>query len=325
MTLLGRHLTGMLLGGVMVVTAAGAHAQTVLRLAENQPDSAPITIAMRHFADLVAEYSDGAVKVEVFSGGQLGQENETIEQAQVGIVDLTRVNSVALTNISPSMTVFTLPYIFGSSDHKYAVLDGEIGDEVRADLGDIGLVGFDFLEAGTRHFYTRDGVPLTRIEDLQGKKIRVQNAPIAMRTVELLGAVPTPMNFGEVFSSLQSGIIDGAENDFVSFETAAHQEISKTLITDGHVSAPAILLMNKFRFDGLPEEQQQAITRAAHEAAIYERDLMFTANKDARQRIVAAGVTVTEVDDAPFRQAVQPIYAEYPELAEMIGRIEALR
>lgn len=325
MTFRSRHLGGVLFGAVMTLTAAGADAQTVLRLAENQPDSAPVTIAMHRFADLVGEYTGGQIKVEVFTGAQLGQESEAIEQTQAGIIDMARVGSVTLTNVSPSMTVFTLPYIFRDTDHKYAVLDGEIGDQVRADLEQIGLIGFDYMEAGTRSFYSREGVPLTGIDDLKGMKIRVQNAPIAMRTVELLGAVPTPMNYGEVFSSLQSGVIDGAENDFVSFETSAHHEVSKDYINDGHVSAPALLLMNKARFDSLPEDQRQAISKAAKEAAIYERDLMFTANDEARERIIAAGVTVTDLDDTPFRNAVQPIYAEYPELADLIGRIDAAR
>ncbi len=318
-----KKLASALLATALLLPAAG-HAETVLRLAENQPDTNPVTVAMHRFAELVGEYTNGEVVVQVFSGAQLGQEPETIEQAQAGVVDFARVNTVVLANVSPSMGAFTLPYIFRGWDHKYAVLDGEIGDEVRADLADVGLVGFDYMDAGSRSFYTREGVPITSLEDLEGLKIRVQPAPIMTRMVELLGAVPTPMNYGEVFSALQTGVIDGAENDYVSYQTSGHYEVAPNYLVDQHLSPPAILIMNKARFDSLPAEQQEAIERAAHEAALFERDAMREANEAARKTVEDAGSTVIEVDNAPFAEAVQPIYGEFPELAGLIERIKAV-
>lgn len=315
-----------MMGGaaVFAVTMAGAaQAQVVLRLAENQPDTNPVTIAMMRFAELAEEYSDGDVQVQVFSGGQLGPEPETIEQAQAGIIDLTRVNSVGLANVSPSMGAFTLPYIFAGWDHKYRVLDGPIGDEVRADLSDVGLVGFPFMEAGSRSFYTVANKPLASMADLKGLKIRVQPAPISIRMIELLGAVPTPMNYGEVYSALQTGVIDGAENDYVSYHTSGHYEVAPNFLEDEHLSPPAILLMNKARYDGLSNTQRAAVDRAAQEAAMFERDLMRKANEDARKTVEAGGATVTEIDNAPFREAVAPIYEEFPDLADLIARIRA--
>ncbi len=316
-------LKTLLTGCVFAFSAQIASAETVLRLAENQPDTNPVTIAMHRFADLVAEYTSGEVKVQVFSGAQLGQETETIEQTQAGIIDLTRVNSVTLSNVTPSVGVFTLPYVFRGTEHKYAVLDGDIGDDVRAEMAEVGLVGFDFMEAGSRSFYTREGAPVASLDDLAGLKIRVQNSPISIRMVELLGGVPTPMNYGEVFSSLQTGVIDGAENDFVSFLTSGHYEVAKNYIVDGHLSPPAIVVMNKARFDGLPEEQQQAISRAAQEAAHYERELMFAANDEAKQQVVESGVTVSPIDNGPFQAAILPIYEEFPHLSDYIARIQA--
>ena len=309
--------------GAAVALAAPASAQVVLRLAENQPDTNPVTVAMNRFAELAAEYSDGELQVQVFSGGQLGPEPETIEQAQAGIIDLTRVNSVGLANVSPSMGAFTLPYIFADWDHKYRVLDGPVGDEVRADLGDVGLVGFPFMDAGSRSFYTVEGKPVASIEDLEGLKIRVQPAPISIRMVELLGGVPTPMNYGEVYSALQTGVIDGAENDYVSYHTSGHYEVAPNYVEDAHLSPPAILLMNKARYDALTDAQREAIDRAAEEAAFYERDLMQQANEDARRTVEEGGATVTEIDNAPFQEAVAPIYEEFPDLAPLIERIRA--
>ncbi|MDF1587294.1 TRAP transporter substrate-binding protein [Marinimicrococcus flavescens] len=302
-----------------------ADAQTVLRLAENQPETNPVTIAMHRFADLVKERTNGEIVVEVYSGAQLGQEPETIEQAQAGIVDFARVNSVVLANVSLSMGVFTLPYIFRGQEHKYAVLDGEVGKEVRADLEKVGLVGFDYLEAGTRNFYTREKNPITAIEDLEGLKIRVQPAKISTRMVELLGGTPTPMNYGEVYSALQTGVIDGAENDYVSYLTSGHYEVAPNYVEDGHLSPPALLLMNKARFDGLSEEHRTAITEAAREAALFEREAMTKANQEARKTVEEKGVTITTIDNTPFSQAVQPIYDEFPELAGLIARIQAAK
>lgn len=320
------QVSALLAAGLSVFLAAeGAAAQTVLRLAENQPETNPVTVAMHRFADLVKEYTDGEVVVEVFSGAQLGQEPETIEQAQAGIVDLSRVNSVVLANVSPSLGVVTLPYIFGGWDHKYKVLDGDIGDELRADLENVGLVGFDFMDAGSRSFYTVEGKPVKSLADLKGLKIRVQPAPISIRMVELLGAVPTPMNYGEVYSALQTGVIDGAENDYVSYETSGHYEVAPNYVEDQHLSPPAILIMNKAKFDSLPEDQQAAIEKAAHEAALYEREIMSAANKEARSKVEAAGSTVTEIDNGPFQEAIASIYDEFPDLKPLIDRINAAK
>lgn len=318
--------TALLTAGVcLTFLSQSANAQTVLRLAENQPETNPVTVAMHRFADLVKEYTDGAVVVEVFSGAQLGQEPETIEQAQAGVVDLARVNSVVMANVSPSMGVFTLPYIFRGWDQKYAVLDGEVGKSVLEDLGDVGLVGFDYMDAGTRSFYTVKGKPVTKLEDLKGLKIRVQPAPISIRMVELLGAVPTPMNYGEVYSSLQTGVIDGAENDYVSYQTSAHYEVAPNYVEDGHLSPPALLVMNKARFDALPEDQQEAIRKAGREAALYERKIMREANEEAEAAVEKGGATVTEVDNASFQAAVQPIYSEFPDLQPLIEKIKAVK
>lgn len=314
-----------LVGCLLSVSVQNASAQTILRLAENQPETNPVTVAMHRFSKLVKKYTNGDVQVKVFSGAQLGQEAETIEQTQAGIVDMARVNTVTLANVTPDVGVFTLPYIFKNSDHKYAVLDGDIGDDVRAKMGEVGLVGFDYMEAGSRSFYTREGSPVKSLADLKGLKIRVQEAPIPIRMVELLGGVPTPMNYGEVFSSLQTGVIDGAENDFVSFHTSGHYEVAKNYVVDGHLSPPAIIIMNKKTFDGMSKKNQRAISKAAREAAIYERKLMFAANDAAKQKVIDAGVTVSPIDNVPFQNAILPIYDEFPLLKKYIKRIKAVK
>ncbi len=317
-----------ILFAVSLSTALWCHsplAAAHLRLAENQPDDNPVTIAMYRIADLVREKTNGAVSIDVYASGQLGQETETIEQAQLGVIDMTRVNSVVLANVSPSMGAFTLPYIFRDMQHKYAVLDGDIGTQALQDLEKVGLVGFGYLEAGTRNFYTRSNKPITTLADLKGMKIRVQPARISTRMVELLGAVPTPMNYGEVYSALQTGIIDGAENDYVSYLTSGHYEVAKNLVEDQHLSPPALLVMNKDRFYSLSPDIQTALRAAAREAIMFERSAMLRANEEAKEKLINSGVKITTLDNAPFQEAVQPMYDEFPALREMITQIRAVK
>lgn len=295
--------------------------QITLRLAEALPDTNPVTISMRKFADLVEKKTGGGVKVKVYSSAQLGQEPDAIELVRLGIIDLTRINSVALANVSRSIGVFTLPYIFRNYDHKYKVLDGEMGHKVRTDMNQIGLIGFDYMEAGSRCFYTR-AKPINSLEDLKGLKIRVQPSRITIRMIELLGAVPTPMNFGEVYSSLSTGVVDGAENDYVSYSTSGHYEVAPFYVEDNHLSPPAILIMNHAKFTSLSPEHQKAISEAAHEAALFERDFMRQSNLEAKEKMKAANVTISTIDTAPFRAAVKPIYDEFPSYSDMIAQIE---
>lgn len=297
----------------------------VLRLAENLAETNPVTVAMHKFSALVAEKTKGKVLVRVHASGQLGQQVETIEQTRLGIIDFTRTNAVVMANVSPSIGVLNLPYIFRDYQHKYQVLDGDIGRDIRNELHDVGLMSFDFLESGVRSFYTRAEHPITSIEDMKGLKIRVQPAQIMIRMIELLGAVPTPMNYGEVYSSLSQGVVDGAENDYVSYSTSGHFEVAGNYVEDGHMSPPAMLLMNLKKFKSLPEEFQQAISEAASETAIYERQLMYQANQDAKAMLLAKGVSITSIDNSEFRKAMQPIYDEFPMYRTYIERIKAVK
>lgn len=297
--------------------------QLVLRLAEALPDHNPVTVAMHRFADLVYEKTDAAVVVKVHSSAQFGQESEAIEQTQLGIIDFTRVNSVVVANVSPSMGVFTLPYIFRNFSHKYKVLDGEPGIEVREDLHDAGLIGFDYMDAGSRSFYLRDKA-IENIEDLKGLKIRVQPSLITIRMIELMGAVPTPMNYGEVYSALSTGVIDGAENDYVSYSTSGHYEVAPYYVEDNHLSPPAILLMNYAKFQSLPTAIQEAIREAAQEAAYFEREIMTRANRQAKEKMKQAKVSISTIDISAFRAAVEPIYDEFPSYSRLIQQIDSI-
>jgi tripartite ATP-independent transporter DctP family solute receptor len=326
-----KKLSLLLMVGLLVSTgsvfASGAQeaddGPIVMRLAENQPDNNPVTVAMNIFAELVEEKTNGEIVVEVYANAQLGQEPETIEQAQTGVVEFARVNSVVLAEVAPEIGVFTLPYVFANWDHKYRVLDGEIGQAALDSLEDVGLMAFAYMDAGTRNFYTTE--PVRSLADLQGMKIRVQPSEISIRMVELLGAVPTPMNYGEVYSALQTGVIDGAENDYVSYYTSSHYEVAPYYSLDGHLSPPAILLMNKATFDSLSTEHQTAIREAAIEASLQERELMSAFQDESREAVLASGVEIFEVDVTEFQDAVASIYDQFPQYAETIRAMRALQ
>ncbi|PID57707.1 C4-dicarboxylate ABC transporter [candidate division KSB3 bacterium] len=310
----------------VVACAAIADAETVsMRLAENQPDSNPVSVAMYKFAELAAEKSNGEIKIDVYTNAQLGQEPESIEQVQLGVIEFARVNSVVLANVAKEMGVFTLPYIFRGTEHKFNVLDGPVGESVLKSLEKYGMIGLGYMEAGTRCFYTTEGHKIEKLADLKGLKIRVQPAPISIKMMELLGATPTPMNYGEVYSALQTGVIDGAENDYVSYETSSHYEVAKFYTVDGHLSPPALLLMNLKSFNALSPEHQQIVKEAAAEAVAFERKAMLDHEDVSKDKVLAAGVEVIEIDNSEFQEAVQPIYDEFPEYKEVIEEIKATK
>lgn len=297
------------------------NSHVVLHLSEALPNNNPVTIAMRRFATLVRTRTRGRVVVKVYAGGQFGGEDGEIMLTQLGVIDMTRINAVALANVVPSVGVFTLPYIFRNTAQKYRVLDGPVGKQVRQDMTHYGLIGFDYLEAGTRSFYTRKKI-IRNLGDLKGLKIRVQPSRITTRMIELLGAVPTPMNFAEVYSALQTGVVDGAENDFVTYYTSDHYEVAPYYTEDKHLSPPAVLVMNRKKFLSLPSAYQKAIRWAAHRAALFERRTMSAAESQAEAKVKAAGVKIIHINTAPFRKAVMPLYKEFPQYSNLIQEID---
>lgn len=296
----------------------------VLKMAENQPENNPVTIAMHKFSDLVKEKTNGEVLVDLYASAQLGQETENIEQVSAGILDLARVNSVTLAQAVPELGVFTLPYIFANQDIKYKILDGPIGQEVLDYFPKYGMVSFGYLEAGSRSFYTVKK-PVKSLEDLKGQKIRVQKAKITIDMANLVGAVATPMNYGEVYTALQTGVIDGAENDFVSYYTSGHYEVAKHYSMDGHLSPPAMIIMSQKAWNNLNDAQKKAVKEAADEATIFERKLMNEMQNEFRAKAEASGCTVYTVDTRPFQDSIAPIYDEYPQYKDIISRIREVK
>lgn len=294
------------------VPAAEAKA-IVLRYAENQPKDYPTTKAAYEFARIVEEKTNGRIKVEVYYGAQLGDEKSVIEQMQFGAIDFTRVSISPLAEFSKSLNVLQLPYLYRNPDHMWKVLDGKIGADFLKSIDSAGLIGLSWFDAGARNFYNSKK-PVNSIEDMKGLKIRVQESQQMMDMVQALGANPTPMAYGEVYSALQTGVIDGAENNWPSYESTSHYEVSKYYVLDEHTRVPEIQMISKMTWNKLSAADQKIIQEAAAESAQIERKLWAEKEKASEAKVKAGGSVITELSPAEkqkFQDAMAPLYTKY--------------
>jgi tripartite ATP-independent periplasmic transporter solute receptor, DctP family len=314
--------SAVIVAGLMV---SGVSAQTVLRSSDTHPDGYPTVEAVKKFGELLSEKTDGAYSVEVFHSAQLGQEADTIEQTQFGVIDLNRISIGAFGTQVPAATVTQLPYIFRSADHFHNVLDGPIGEEILAAFEAVDVVALTFYDGGARSFYN-SSKPITSPEDMNGLKFRVMQSDIFVDMVAALGANATPMPYGEVYSGIQTGVIDGAENNYPSYDTAGHAEVAKYYSLDEHLMVPEVLVVSKIVWDGLTPEVQAAMREAAKESTAYQRELWAAKEVESKAKVEALGATINEVDKAPFIEAMKPVYEKYvtdPALQDLVARIQA--
>lgn len=312
-------------GGAKDSGAAPAK-QIVMRLAETHPIDYPTTKGDLEFARLVEERSNGRIKIEVYPSAQLGEEKAAIEQVQFGAIDFTRISISPLSAFASQFNALQLPYVFRDSDHEFKVLRGQIGDELLASVDSAGFVGLCWYDSGSRNFYVTSG-PIKTPADLKGLKIRVMQSDLPVKMVNLLGAVATPMAYGEVYSSLQTGVIEGAENNWPSYLTSTHFEVAKYFSTDGHTRVPEIMIASKISMQKLSKDDQELIKKAARDSMDFQIAAWKAYEKEAEAKVRAAGCTITEITDkAAFQAAMQPLYAEQPAaIAELVKRIQAVK
>jgi len=289
---------------------AAEQEQIVLRLGETHAQDYPTTRGDQYFADLVEERTDGRIKIEVYHSAQLGEERAVIEQVQFGAIDFTRVSISPLAAFSPGLDALQMPYLYNSTDHMWRVLKGEIGDEMLASVEEAGFVGLAWYESGARSFYNSVR-PIESVADLQGLKIRVQESQLMVGLVEALGAVATPMPFGEVYSALQTGVIDGAENNWPSYYSTSHYEVAEYYTLDRHTQVPEILVASKIAMDRLSPADQEIIRQAAKDSIDYQRERWAEFVAESEEVVRANGNVITELSPAAvaeFQEAMQPLY-----------------
>jgi tripartite ATP-independent transporter DctP family solute receptor len=297
----------------------------VLKAADDHELSYPTTQGLVKMGELLAEWTNGRITIQVYPSAQLGSEKETIEQTQMGAIDINRVNINPVTQIVNETKVLALPYIFRNEDHQWKVLNGDIGADLLKKLEPHGLVGLGFYDSGQRSFYNSKR-PIRSIEDLKGLKLRVQKAEIVMDMVKAVGANPTPMAFEEVYTGIQTGVIDGAENNEPSYYTKGHYEGAKYYTYDEHSRAPEIILMSKKTWDKLSQQDRDLIMKAAKESIPFQRKLWKEKVDEALEKVKAAGCEIiTDIDKEPFIKAMDPVYKKHAsDLLTWVDRIRAV-
>ena len=323
------HRMGGWLGWLALVLLTGCQALSgpkTLKLGHGLNVDHPVHRGMVYMAERLAEKSGGQLQMEIYPSSQLGGERQCLELLQIGSLAMTKVSASVMENFSPKVQVVGLPYLFRDREHVYQTLDGPIGKELLAEGERYWLRGLAYFDAGYRSFYTKDR-PVRNPADLAGLKIRVQESAVALELVRQLGAAPTPIDWGELYTALQQGVVDGAENNPPSFYTSRHYEICKYYSLNEHTAVPDILVIGKVAWEGLSEQEQTWLEEAAYEATIEQRKLWQAAEKEALEAVQAAGVEIIRPEKAAFEQKTRDMleaYRDQPALYDLIQRVQAV-
>lgn len=297
-----------------------------LKLAHGLPTDHPVHEAMMFMAQRCEELSDGKLSIEIYPSGQLGSEQQCVELVQIGSLAITKVSAAVMESFADDYKVFGLPYIFRSKDHLFKVMDGDIGKDLLLSTKDKWIRGLTYYDAGARSFYTI-AKPITHPDDLQGMKIRVMRSITAMEMVKALGGSATPISWGELYTALQSGVVDGAENNPPSLYTSRHYEVCKFYSLDEHTTIPDVLVISQKVWEDLTPQEQEWVQQAADESAELERKLWAESEELSLEEVQKAGVKINYPDKAPFIEKVQPLlesYRDNPTIYSYIERIKAV-
>jgi len=316
--------------GTLAVAAAfasGTAGAQVLKASDVHPPGYPTVVAVEEMGKKLSEATKGRLSVAMYPSMQLGGEKEAIEQAQVGAIAFARVSVGALGPVVDQLNVFNLPYVFRNTAHMQGVIDGPIGQELLENVTNSGkgLIGLAWMDAGARNFYDTKR-PINNIADLKGLKIRVMGNPMFVDMANSMGANGVALGYDQVFSSLQTGVIDGAENNPPSFVFDNHYQVAKFYTIDEHLIVPEMVVMSKKIYDSLSKEDQALVIKFAKEAQQEERKLWDVYQQKALEKAAASGIVITQVsaaDKKAFQDAVKPVWDKYgPKYADMIKRIQ---
>ena len=309
----------------LLLTACGRRdGSRPLFAADSQPEDYPTTQGLYAIDRLLNERTNGEMRVRVYPGGQMGAEEDTLEIAVFGGLDLTRVNLGPLNSIVPETSVLALPFLFRSVAHSRATFDGPIGRRILDAMMPYGLRGMCFYDSGARSFYNTIR-PIRSPDDIAGMKIRVMSSDIYVAMVEALGANPTPIPFGEVYQSLVQGVVDGAENNYPSYETTRHFEAAGHYSLTRHVMAPEVLVASRRSWDGMTSEEQDYLQQAAADSVPIMRKLWDARVGVSRQRVIDHGVQVVEdIDHAAFSEKMLPVWDRFVTTPEMQALVDEI-
>lgn len=319
-----RHTLAALAAATLVMGAA--QAQT-MKAADVHPAGYPTVVAVENMGKKLAAATNGRIKFQMFPGSVLGGEKEMIEQTQVGAIQILRTSLGPVGPVVPEVNVFNMPFVFRDIPHMRAVIDGPIGQELldKISASSARMIGLAWMDGGSRSLYTKK--PVRKPEDLKGQKIRMMGNPLFVDTMNAMGGNGIAMGYGEVFSAIQTGVIDGAENNPPSLFTANHYKAGAKFYTQtNHLIIPEIVVMSKVAWDKLSKDDQALVKKLAREAQLEQRALWDKAVGDYTEKLKAAGVEFIPMDNKPFYDATEPVRAKYgAQFKELMARIAAVK
>lgn len=312
----------------MAFLPVAAQAQSmVLKAADVHPAGYPNVVAVENMGKKLDAATNGRLKIQTFPGGVLGGEKEMIEQTQFGAINILRTSLGPVGTVVPEVNVFNMPFVFRSQDHMRAVIDGAIGDELLAKISasPAKLVAIGWMDGGSRSLYTKK--PVRSPADLKGQKVRMMGNPLFVDTMNAMGGNGISMGYGEVFTALQTGVVDGAENNAPSFFTSNHYSTGAKFYTQtNHLIIPELLVVSKVTWDKLSKDDQALLKKVGREAQLEQRALWDKSVEDYTAKLKAAGVEFINVDTKAFYDATAPVRAKYgANYADLMKRIEAVK
>jgi tripartite ATP-independent transporter DctP family solute receptor len=313
--------------GLAALLPLAAQAQTVLKAADTHPAGYPTVVAVEMMGKKLEAATNGRIKLQMFPGAVLGQEKETVEQTQLGAIQIARISLGVVGPVVPEVNVFNMPFVFRDIAHMRKVIDGAVGDELLAKVtaSPARLVALGWMDGGSRSLYTKK--PVRTPADLKGQKIRMMGNPLFVDTMNAMGGNGISMSYGEVFSALQTGVIDGAENNPPSMFTSNHYSAGAKYYTQTHhLIIPEILVMSKVAYDKLSPADQALVRKLGREAQMDQRVLWDKSVEEYTAKLKAAGVEFIPIDNRPFYEATAPVRAKYgANYTDLLKKIEAVK
>lgn len=313
-----------LIAAALITACGGSQERKVLKLAHGLDVSHPVHVGMENLAERLEAKSGGQLTIKIYPSGQLGNERECLELLQIGALAMTKVSSGVLENFVPDFKVLGLPYLFQDKDHLFGVLNGAIGQELLAKGEEYRFRGLCFYDAGYRSFYTKER-PIYEPKDLEGLKIRVMKSVTAVNMVNQLGGSPTPVSFGELYTALQQGVVDGAENNPPSFYSSRHYEVCKYYTLDEHTALPDVLLVSLDWWKSLSDQEQNWLKEAAMESVGFQMKVWEQSEQESLEAVQKAGVEIIRPDKSTFSNKVGPLYDAYKDQPEQYKLIQKIK
>ncbi len=318
------YMISLLIATFLLTSCSSNSSTKIIKLAHGLDVNHPVHKAMIFMGKELEKNSEGKMKLEIYPNSQLGSERQCLELLQIGSLGMTKVSAAVMENFSPNMKVFGLPFLFKNKAHRFKVLDGKIGEKLLNGGIPFWLKGLGYYDAGSRSFYTKSK-QIYSPKNLKGMKIRVMESATAMEMVKKLGGSPTPISAGELYTALQQGVVDGAENNPPTFYLSGQYEVCKYYSLDEHTAIPDVLVISTHLWNKLNNQEKKWLQDAVNKSVIYQRELWKQSENKALAAVKKAGVEVVTPDKSKFTEKVKTMFDEYKDDKEVYGLIQQIK